>query len=82
MEQHNQGELQLQADWCTRIGPMFCKSRKGGWKEEGPWFFLFKLLTVLNVLFWIALRYVTDFCFNVNHCGHCEALVIIGVTAT
>lgn len=67
---------------CTPIGLRFFKGLKGEWREEGTPFFFDKLLTVLKMLFRMALKYVTDFCFNVNRCGNCEALVIIGVTAT
>lgn len=61
---------------------MFFNSLKGGWKEERTQFFFVKLLTMLNMLFWMALKYVADFCLDVNRRGNCEALVIIGVTAT
>lgn len=55
------------APMSTPIGLMFFRGLKGEWGKDGTRFFVYKLLTMLKRLFWIALKYVTDCCFNVNH---------------
>lgn len=66
---------------CTPIGLMFLKILKGEWREKGTFVFLTQNVGNVKNLFLDCTK-VCDRLLLANHCGNCEALVIIGVTAT